>query len=153
MKRKTNSHGIISLLLVLDATGVAFISIVHQSLLIAIVFLLLFIGSLLIISVNYCSKCTCRDNCNHLIMGWVSKKLTKEKKGVYTTSDMVLGVVLPFLPTIIIPQFFLYENIVYAILYWVFYGVAIAEIYFFVCKGCMNKKCAMCRQRLNQAMN
>ncbi len=144
---KCNTHGIISMLLMLDATTVAMISIAQQSKIMAGVYLLLFLTFLLVVAKFYCSKCLCRENCNHLIIGWISQKISKKKYGNYTTRDLIFGVTIPFLPTLIIPQFYLYNNIFYLLLYWFFFGIAAVEINFYVCKGCRNTKCSMCRQK------
>ena len=148
MTRKVNIHGIISLLLILDATAVATISIAQQSALMAGIYLFLFFASLVIISITYCAKCNCRGNCNHLIMGWVSKKLSKKRYGGYTTKDIIFGVLVPFLPTMIIPQFYLYHNLLYLLLYWVLFGLAALEINFYVCRSCRNSKCLMCKRKV-----
>jgi hypothetical protein len=143
---KWNTHGIISMLLMLDATTVALISIAQQSKIMAGVYFLFFLAFLFIVAKFYCSKCLCRENCNHLIIGWMSQKMSKKKYGSYTTRDLIFGVILPFLPILIIPQFYLYHNIFYLLLYWGLFGIAAVEINIYVCKGCRNTKCSMCRQ-------
>lgn len=147
MTRKINIHGIISMLLVFDATVVAFISIARQSVAMAGIYLSLFIAFLVLVSLVYCTKCTCRKHCNHLIMGWVSQKLGKKKYGAYTTKELVFGVVLPFLPVLLIPQFYLYHHLLYLVLYWVLFAIAAVEINLYVCRGCRNTKCRMCRPK------
>ena len=148
MKTKINIHGVVSLLLFLDATTVAFIAILNKSMVMAGVYLLLFIAFLMIVSIVYCSKCSCRQNCNHLIIGWISQKLSKRKYGKYTNNEIIFGVFLPLIPTLVIPQFYLYHNTLYLILYWVLSIVAALEISFYVCRGCKNTKCLMCKQKI-----
>ena len=145
MKKNVNIYGIISLLLMLDAIAVALVSIGQQSMLMAGVYLFLFVLAIIIIAITYCTKCICRGNCNHLIIGWLSMKLSEQRLGKYSTNDLIFGVVLPFLPVVIIPQFYLYQNIFYLILFWLLIGIAALEINFYVCKGCKNIKCAMCK--------
>ena len=147
MKKSANIHGIISLLLIFDAIAVALVSIGQQSMLMAGIYLFLFILALVVIAVTYCTKCICRNNCHHLIIGWLSRKLSKPKPSNYTTNDLIFGVVLPFLPVIVIPQFYLYQNMLHFILYWLLLGISVAEVTFYVCKGCRNTKCAMCRTK------
>jgi len=149
MTKIINIHGIISMLLIFDATVVALISIGKQSLLMAAIYFLLFLAFLVIVSILYCSKCACRDNCNHLIMGWISQMFSKKKYGNYTTKEIILGVVLPICPILIIPQFYLYHNIFYMVLYWMLFGLAAVEINLFVCRGCKNTKCLMCKPKNN----
>ena len=147
MKQNANVHGIVSLLLTFDAVAVALISIGQQSILMAGTYLLLFILALIIIAVMYCTKCLCRNNCNHLIIGWLSTKLSKPKPGKYNTKDWVLGVVLPYSPVIVIPQFYLYQNFFYLVLFWFLLGISVIEVNFYVCRGCKNTKCAMCKTK------
>ncbi len=136
------------MLLIFDASTVALVSIAQESMIMAAIYLLLFMASFVIISISYCSKCSCRENCNHLIMGWISQKLSKKKYGAYTKKEIVFGVVLPLIPTLLIPQFYLYHNTLYLVLYWLLFGIAGLEIYFYVCKGCKNTKCLMRRPKL-----
>lgn len=147
MKNTLNIHGLVSLLLIIDAFGVALFSIGSQSSLIAIAFLLLFIGYFALVSVVYCSKCLYRNNCNHLIIGRLSMLLTKRKSGPYTKNDILFGVILPFIPLLVIPQFYLIQNILHLAIFWLFFGLACFEIYFFVCKTCNNSNCMMCKHR------
>jgi hypothetical protein len=147
MTHKMNIHGIISILLIFDATAVALISIAQQSVFMAGIYLFLFLAFLIIVSIIYCSKCKCRDRCNHLIIGWLSQKLSKKKYGNYTAKNLVLGVIIPILPLLVIPQFYLYHNLFYLLLYWILFGVAAVEINLYVCRGCRNTKCSMCKQK------
>lgn len=144
MKKQLNIHGIISIILILDATGVAIYSIGQTSLLVAIIYSLLFFVFIIIVSIIYCRKCLCRENCNHLFIGWISKKLVKPKKSDYTANDILFGVIIPILPVILIPQFFLIDKFTHFILFWLFYAIAGLEINKFVCRGCKNTKCLMC---------
>lgn len=147
MKKQLNIHGIISIILIFDATGVAIYSIGQESFMMAIIYTLLFILFLLTVAIIYCRKCFCRENCNHLFIGWISKKLIKPKKSNYTTSDILFGVIIPILPIIVIPQFFIINKLTHFILFWLFYAIAGLEINRYVCKGCMNTKCFMCTQK------
>ena len=136
------------MLLIFDATIVALISIAQQSVLMTGIYLIFFLAFLVIVSIFYCSKCVCRESCNHLIMGWISQKLSKKKYGSYTTKELIFGVILPLLPILIIPQFYLFQNVFYLVLYWVLFGIAALEIKFYVCKACRNTKCLMCQSKM-----
>lgn len=144
MKKQLNIHGIISIILILDATGVAIYSIGQESILIATIYILLFFLFILIVAIIYCRKCLCRENCNHLFIGWISIKLIKSKNTDYSAKDILFGVILPIMPVIIIPQFFLINKFTHFVLFWLFYAIAGLEINRFVCRGCKNTKCLMC---------
>lgn len=145
VNQKINIHGLMSLLLFINAFGVALLSIGSESIFAASIFLLLFIAFFIVVAVVYCSKCLCRKNCNHLIIGRLSIFLTKARPGAYTRTDFVLGVILPLLPVIIMPQFYLIGNIIHLLMFWIFFTLSSLEIIFFVCKGCTNSKCPMCK--------
>ena len=141
----TRIHGIISVLFVIAAMVIGFIAIFQNSLLLSIGYATLILISYFIIAAVYCSKCLCRDTCNHLFVGMLSKHLSRPNKSPYTKSDMFYGAALPIGITVFLPQFWLIKSPVLLFSFWVLLLIGAAEIIFFVCKGCNNRKCSMCR--------
>lgn len=148
MKKSYNLHGIISLFLFLIAFAVGIAAIVPYSILLGFASLAIDVAALIVISVVYCSKCPCRDNCNHLIVGKLSVLFSKKRTGEYNTFDLVVGVVIPVLVALSFPQYWLFKNMTLLLIYWGCIAIAGIEIYFFVCSKCNNTKCTMCRNKM-----
>lgn len=147
--QKYNIHGFVSTLLIFISFGIGIASIAYYSIWLSIVSLFTIVMSFLIISVFYCSKCKCRDKCNHLILGKISILFTKSNPGKYTFNNLIAGVIVPMLIVIALPQYWLFKQPVLLISYWIIFAFAGLEIYFFICTRCLNDKCSMCRNKHN----
>jgi hypothetical protein len=142
---KVHVHGCISVVFVIAAMVIGFIAIFQQSLVLAVCYAILVLIGYSVVAAVYCSKCPCRGSCNHLFVGMISKLLSKPNESPYTKSDMVFGAVLPITVIMILPQFWLVKSPVLLLSFWVLLLTGAAEIILFVCKGCRNRKCSMCR--------
>ncbi len=126
--KKYNVHGIISIVLIFISFGIGIASIAIYSVFVSLISALTIILAFITISIIYCSKCKCRDNCNHLIIGKISIRFSKFN-------------------SVGLPQNWLIKNPTLIILYWGFIVLAGLEVYFFVCNNCLNDKCSMCRKK------
>lgn len=142
---KRHVHGYISVLFVFAAMNIGFIALHKHSFSLAICYAILTIFAYCIVAVVYCSKCQCRDTCNHLLIGMLSKFLSRPNLSPYTKTDVIFGVAIPVGITILLPQFWLSKYPALLLSFWVLLLIGTIEIIFFVCKGCENKKCSMCR--------
>ena len=142
-----NLHGIISIVFYFAAFGIGFISILQVSQILSVIYLLVIIAFTLIISLTYCRKCSVRNNCIHHIFGKISETLSKPNPKEYNFWDFI-AVAVPTAAVIIFPQFWLIDNIVFLLFFWLFTVIAGLEVWFFVCNKCLNKKCAMCRNKV-----
>jgi uncharacterized membrane protein YuzA (DUF378 family) len=142
---KVHIHGCISVLFVIAAMMIGFIAILKFSLLFAVCFATLTIIAYCVIAAVYCSKCNCRDTCNHLFVGMLSKAISRPNNKPYTKSDMFYGAALPIGITVILPQFWLLKSPSLLLSFWGLLLIGATEIILFVCKGCRNRKCSMCR--------
>lgn len=142
---KVHWHGYLSVLFVVAAMIIGFIAIHHDSTLPAVSYAIVVIVAYCIIAAVYCSKCGCRDTCNHLFVGMLSKALSKPNTRSYTKRDMIYGAILPIGVTVILPQFWLIKSLPLLFSFWILLLLGAAEIILFVCKGCRNLKCSMCR--------
>jgi hypothetical protein len=145
--KKNNIHGIISLILFFITLGIGVASIVIYSVFIGFISFFTILIALIMVSILYFSKCKCRDNCNHVIIGKISVLLSKYKPGNYKSNDLVFGIIIPMFIAIALTQYWLLKTPMLFIFYWVVFVLAIVEIYFFVCNNCLNKKCSMCRHK------
>jgi hypothetical protein len=143
--KKHNIHGIISMILVFTSFGIGIATVAKYSVFAGLISGLAIILAFAAISMFYCSKCKCRNNCNHLIIGKVSLMLSKFKPVNYTNKDLILGVMVPMIIAIGLPQYWLVKNPTILIVYWGLMGLAGLEVFFFVCNNCLNDKCSMCR--------
>jgi len=107
---KVHLHGIISVLFVIAAMIIGFIAIFYKSSLIAFCYAMIVLVAYCVIAAVYCSKCQCRDTCNHLFVGMLSKLLSRPNKAPYTKSDMFYGAALPIGITVSLPQFWLFKS-------------------------------------------
>ena len=145
--RNYNIHGYISVTLFFAALFTGFYSISIYSLLIASIYMVVCFAALSVVAASYCSKCRCRNNCNHWIIGKLSVLFSKPKDGAYTMSDLFIKTLFPLALIIAFPQYWLIKSLVLFITYWAVSLVAGIEIYFFVCNKCLNAKCSMCRNK------
>ena len=103
--------------------------------------------SFLIVIYSYCTKCKCHEkNCAHLIVGPIAKFMPKREMNKYTIMDYI-GVFIPILLIILIPQYWLFKSIILLFLFWILLIVAFIEIIGFVCKTCGNDNCLLCRNK------
>lgn len=144
--KKHNIHGIISIVLVFLSFGIGVVSIAIYSVIVSLISVLTIILAFVTISMIYCSKCKCRNNCNHLIIGKISTLFSKFNPDKYTKKDLIWGVIVPMFIAIGLPQYWLIKNPTLIILYWGVIVLAGLEVYFFVCNNCLNDKCSMCRK-------
>jgi hypothetical protein len=146
-KKRFNIHGIISILLFFIVMGIGVVSIAIHSISLSLISLLTISLALVAASIFYCSKCKCRNNCNHWIFGKISILLSKYNPEKYTNYDLILGTIMPFLIAIAFPQYWLVKSPVLFVSYWGLSIIAGLDIYFFVCNNCLNDKCSMCRKK------
>jgi len=144
MKTNTNKlHGILSLCLIIVANIIGLASILSVNLDMGLIYLAILLISLAIITYSYCSKCPCRlESCAHVFPGKLTKFFPKRKPGSYTLLD-ISGVLVPMLVMTIFPQFWLWQNKIYFVLFWTLQIIAFIEIKMFVCKQCKNKYCPL----------
>jgi hypothetical protein len=148
--RRYSIHGYISVALFFAALLFGFYAVLIFSPVVAAIYLLLSFAAFSIVAAFYCSKCKCRKNCNHWIIGKLSVLLSKPKEGDYTKSDLFLKTLFPLAIMIAFPQFWLIKSFSLFIIYWALSFVAGIEIYAFVCNKCLNAKCSMCRNKFSK---
>jgi hypothetical protein len=138
-------HGIMSILLII----IAFILGCYQIFIASFAFGLIYIGLFLLtyffIYTLYCSKCPADiKTCPHVFQGALKLIFPVKKEGDYTKFDYGV-IILGFLAIVLFPQYWLKNNLVLLIVFWIIIVLALFQIRTFVCTGCCNKKCRLCR--------
>ena len=113
----------------------------------AILYAILLLAAAVVIPFIYCTKCPCRKtSCAHVIPGLITRFMKDRDSESYTVFDWTVVMIFMGL-LIVLPQFWLYENILLFSVFWILSIIAGVQILFFVCKTCDNKKCILCGQR------
>ena len=140
-------HGVLSLILVTIAFGIGIVATALSSVPFAVISLGLILLAVFCISYIYCSKCLCRQYCNHVILGKISVILREGQAEPYTAFDLLAGVGVPLALAILFPQYWLIKIPYLFVTYWIILLLAGAESLLYVCKSCQNKKCTLCRSK------
>ena len=136
-------HGVISLLLMAGALATAMVIIWQASVFWGLAYLLLLAGGAGTILFAYCAKCSCRrQGCGHVVPGWLTRFLPIRAQGPYGVMDY-LGVVIPLVLWVAVPQIWLRHHLPAMILFWMLVVAGSIEIVHYVCKGCSNDRCPM----------
>jgi hypothetical protein len=136
-------HGVISLLLMAGALATAMVNVWQASVYWGLAYLLLLAGGAGSILFAYCSKCPCRlQSCGHVIPGWLTRFFPARPQEPYAVMDY-LGVMVPLILLVAVPQPWLRHNLPAMILFWMLITTGGIEILLYVCKGCNNDRCPM----------
>ncbi len=134
-------HGVVSLSLMFISIMIGLLYIISDSIAMGLLYFLIIIVSLLIITYSFCAKCPCRfDSCGHILPGKLSQLLPIRKNDDYTAWDFT-GVVMPVAALLIFPQFWIWEDKIALIVFWLLFFISLIEIRLYVCKVCKNEKC------------
>ena len=109
----------------------------------AILYIVIMLATAIMIPYVYCTKCPCRKtNCAHVLPGLITRFMPDRDSESYTVIDWAIVMILLGL-LILLPQFWLYENILLFSIFWILSITAVLQIQFFICKTCDNKKCIL----------
>lgn len=134
-------HGVFSLSLILFSIMIGLLSTLNESLMMGLLYIAIILISPPIVIYSFCSKCICRlDSCGHIFPGKLSKLFPSRKQGNYTFRD-ILGAAVPLTALLVFPQFWLWKNKIFLIIFWSLFLIALVEIKLFVCSRCKNDKC------------
>ena len=139
-------HGVFSLALILVAVAVGIMALIEESRLLGVGYAVLSIFATATILYAYCAKCTIRSSaCRHVFPGKWTIYLPERTQAPYTLGDyfwtgLSLAAIAGF------PQFWLWRNKVYFILFWLLFLFAVLEIFLAVCRGCGNEGCILAKQ-------
>jgi hypothetical protein len=134
-------HGVFSLIVASLAILISAIFIFKNSLVFGITFIAFCAISALAILRLFCAKCPSRDNCGHVLPGLVLKKLFRNVKlAPYSFLEIaLLGICAGIV--VIVPQYWVFKNMLLFIIYWAMMIFAGIDIKFAVCTTCENGYC------------
>lgn len=136
-----NFHGLLSLALVSFAIAISIVSVLQQSVLYGLFYLLLLCLIAIHIIKGLCAICPSRNSCGHLIPGFVAKTVfPKISPRPFLKAEFIV-LVVEIVLIISIPQYWLFKNSTLFIMYWFLFIVAGVEILLFVCRKCKNEYC------------
>ena len=141
---KARFHGVFSLVLVSLSAIVALMALMTESISMGMLYLVILCVSPLIILYAFCAKCLCREHaCSHVFPGRLTRFLPERTQTDYTFSD-IFWTAIPLMALFIFPQFWMWQNKLLFILFWVLFLAGLLEILLLVCRGCGNTKCPLC---------
>ncbi len=148
---KNLPHGIISLFFTAAALLLGIFAISAGNLIYGIVYVVILITGFLVVIYSYCTKCSGRFNCGHVIFGKIAQRMPKRKSSSYSNLDF-LGVMIPLILMMVIPQFWLWKTTWMFAAFWILMIVSVLEINRYVCSRCANSKCLLCRNECVKKM-
>jgi hypothetical protein len=116
----------------------------HNSIVFAIIYLIVFAGWYITIFWAYCSKCPCHSKCTHVYMGWIASKVVRTKRNSKSSTDYLVNTVL-LIVLLIYPQIWLKDHFVILISFWlvmIAMGPMITPIF---CPTCEHTSCPVHR--------
>jgi hypothetical protein len=100
----------------------------------------------IVVFYGYCRKCphVGDRSCRHVLPGWIVSKLFKaEAPAPYTRGEALLGA-LPLLAMFLFPQYWLIQNLILFMAFWIATLLTVISIRLAVCPGCQNTFCFFC---------
>lgn len=143
---KNKTHGVLSISVFLIALLIAVYELLNVSLLIGTIYIAVILLGFTCIIYSFCAKCSCRNNCSHIIIGPITNLLPKRKTGNYSTKDYIYTFI-SILSILIFPQYWLWKTPLLIIFFWLLIAFASIEINLFVCRKCNNVACKMCKTK------
>ncbi len=140
--RNRTVHGIFSLSFVTLSFILGIVIVFLDSPIIGGLLALSLILFFILIPRQVCSKCPTRNECGHVILGKLSRRLAPYCADAMGLGDLIILAIF-IIPLVIVPQFWLYKYPVFLILFWAMMLVSAADIILFVCPGCGNTKCPL----------
>jgi len=140
MSAKT--YGFIGLLMLIAAVLVGLYGILPYSVTAAGIYLAGSIVVFLIFVFAFCAKCPARDNYTHVLQGMLTRCMPGRTTGPYSPGDL-LGLVLFFGFVALFPQYWLIQNLVLMVLFWILFLGNLVITHFMCCKGCGNIYCML----------
>ncbi len=115
------------------------LAISRESFLLAAVYCLVLVLALVAVLLAFCSKCTCKNRCGHVIPGKIARFIHRQA-GPYSAFELAI-VAVAFLLIVGLPQFFLWGRSFLLIGFWVLVAIALLEIRLAICTRCENRNC------------
>ena len=138
---RSKFHGVFSLLLIVAAVVIALAYMFSQSIGWGLVYLAVIMLANPIVLYSYCAKCLCReDACSHYFPGKLTRLLPDRKPAPYSLIDY-FGTAASLFVLFGLPQFWIWQNRSFFLLFWILLVSGLVEILLFVCRACSNTNC------------
>ena len=138
---KSKFHGIFSFTLMSLSYLLAIVIVYNSSVNFALLYILVIFVSSFLIVYSFCTKCACRGKgCAHLLPGKLAGLLPKREQGEYSKLDIV-GTIVGIAAIISFPQYWLWQQKIVFVVFWVVQIIAVLEVKCFVCGQCENHIC------------
>jgi hypothetical protein len=138
----TKTYGFVGLVMLITAVLVGLYGILPYSVTAAGIYLIGSIAVFLIFVNAYCAKCPARDNCTHVLQGMLTHCMPGRTTGAYSSGDL-LGLLLFFGFVALFPQYWLIQNLLLMLLFWILFLGNLVITHFMCCKGCGNVYCML----------
>ncbi len=113
-----------------------------------ILYIVVIFLSLIIVAYSLCAKCPCRfQSCAHIVLGQLARLLPRRKPGKYTSWDRV-GATIYLLGLHALPQYWLWQNKILFVLFWVLSISVFVVLHFAACPTCKNTHCPLKSRRV-----
>ena len=140
-------YGVLSLVTAGAAVAIAVMIGWRQSAALGLAYAVLAMLSLVAITALFCTKCSDRDRCCHVVFGPFARVLSKElRKGEYTTAELAvtsLGLAIVF----VLPLGWLWRAPLALVVFLSFLLLASIDVRRHVCPACGNGACPLSRAK------
>ncbi len=139
-------HGITSLGLICGAFAIGLWALARVRIEFMILYAVILILFSLLIVMIYCAKCpgqTC--GCAHVLPGMIARHMPARDGRHYSAADYIAVGAL-FTALVAVPQKILWRDPRLFYSFWAVMAAGVFEILLFVCPGCGNSTCLMCRK-------
>jgi len=101
---------------------------------------------LIVVFYGYCRKCQHVGDlsCRHVLPGWIVSKLFKTQAPAPYTGGETLLTTLPLLALFLFPQYWLLQNSLLFMAFWIATLLTVLSIRLAVCPSCQNIFCFFC---------
>jgi uncharacterized membrane protein HdeD (DUF308 family) len=138
---KTNTYGVLGLLLVVLAIITGFVAIITESVEYALIYLAVIAICVLGVLYSYCAKCK-NTACGHIYPGKMVKYLPKRKQTNYSNIDKTIFVICMFL-VFFFPQPWLIRNFLLLTVFWALVIIRAIILVKKTCQVCNNDNCPL----------
>jgi hypothetical protein len=105
-----------------------------------LIYLILFGISSLIIVLSFCTKCSCKRNCAHVLPGLATRLFKDRPPGAYTKTELTL-LITSLVLILGFPQFWLIRYWKQFLYFWILNGIGLIIIVKKICIRCENQFC------------
>jgi hypothetical protein len=134
-------YGVAGLVLFAAAVAVGFVSMAAESTILGLLYLAASLFASLVMICLFCTKCSEKGNCGHVLPGIVAKMMPP-RSGKYTAAEL-LCVFFAIAVVVLMPQTWLLKDSSLFVVFWLLVALACAATSLLVCRSCGNEACPL----------